>query len=108
MDNQLNAATLLKEARKRADLTQRELAERSGKAQSAIARIESEKSDPSTSTLNLLLGAAGFEIQIELVPKPVEKSHMLGDISRILKMTPEERLREVANVNRFEKAISHG
>ncbi len=94
MKNLLSAAKLLKEARKRAGLTQRDLARRSGKAQSAIARIESGKSMPSTSTLNHLIEAAGFEIQTELSVKPIEKSHMLSDVSRILKLTPEQRLQE--------------
>jgi transcriptional regulator with XRE-family HTH domain len=103
MKNILNAAKLLREARKRAGLTQRELACRSGKAQSAIARIESEKSMPTTATLNHLLSAAGFEVQTELIIKPVEKSHMLDDVTRILQLTPEQRLQEVANVDRFIK-----
>jgi transcriptional regulator with XRE-family HTH domain len=103
MKNPLNAAELLREARKRAGLTQRELAERSGKAQSAIARIESEKSVPTTAALNHLLNAAGFEIQAELTIRPVENSHMLDDVSRILRLTPEQRLQEAANVDRFIK-----
>jgi transcriptional regulator with XRE-family HTH domain len=103
MKNTLNAAELLREARQRAGLTQRDLADRSGKAQSAIARIESERSMPTTATLNHLLRAAGFEVRTELIIKPIEKTHMLDDISRILKLTPEQRLQEVANVDRFIK-----
>ncbi|TVR32884.1 MAG: helix-turn-helix domain-containing protein [Balneolaceae bacterium] len=97
----LNPAELLKEARKRAGLTQRELAERAGRAQPAIAKIESGKTDPSTSTLNALIEAAGFELHAELTVRPVSDSHMLGDVSRILGLTPEERLLELANVDRF-------
>ncbi|MFI5245272.1 MAG: hypothetical protein ACHQQR_08615 [Gemmatimonadales bacterium] len=32
---------------------------------------------------------------------PVVHSHMLADSARILRLSPVERLREVANVNRF-------
>jgi transcriptional regulator with XRE-family HTH domain len=108
MNNPLNASKLLKEARKRADITQRELAKRSGKAQSAIARIESGKSSPTLATLNHLLEAAGFEADVILTIKPVEDSHILDDVSRILQMSPEERLMEVANINRFEKEVKNG
>lgn len=105
MIKDLNASKLLREARQRAGLTQRELAKRSDKAQSAIARIESGRSDPSTKMLKHLINATGFEIQTELVVKPVEESHMLGDVSRILKLTPEQRLQEVANVDHFLKTV---
>ncbi len=104
MQKKLDPSQLLKEARLRASLTQRELAKRSGRAQSVIARIENGNTNPTTGTLNHLLEAAGFELQSELAIKPVANSHMLNDISRILAMTPEQRLREVANINRFEKA----
>jgi transcriptional regulator with XRE-family HTH domain len=103
MKKELNVAELLREARKRAELTQRELANRSGKAQSAIARIESGKSIPTTATLNHLISAAGFEVQDELIIKPAIKSHMLNDVSRILKLTLEQRLQEIADVDHFIK-----
>jgi transcriptional regulator with XRE-family HTH domain len=108
MNNSLNASKLLKEVRKRADITQRDLAKRSGKAQSAIARIESGRSSPTVATLNQLLAAAGFELNVTLTIKPIENSHMLDDVPRILAMSPEERLKEVANVNRFEKVVKNG
>ena len=95
----LNPAYLLVEARSRASLTQRELAKRAGTSQSVIARIESAKTTPTTSTLNHLLASAGFELKSELVLRPIEESHMLEDISRILHLSPEERLNEVKNVN---------
>jgi transcriptional regulator with XRE-family HTH domain len=97
-------ASVLREARHRAGLTQRELAARAGTAQSAVARIEQGQTDPSTATLARLLAAAGFELRGELVPLPVPDSHMLEDVARILALTPEERLLEVRNVSRFETA----
>ncbi len=105
MNNILNAAILLREARKRAGLTQRELSKRSGKAQSAIGRIESGRTDPSTEMLQHLIHAAGFELHATLVPKPVDHSHMLSDVSRILSLSPEQRLQEVANVDHFLKIV---
>lgn len=104
MTGLLNPSYLLREARSRAGLTQRELAKRAGTAQSVIARIELGKNSPTTATLNHLLAAAGFEVHSELVVRPVKNSHMLEDVSRILELSPEERLQEVAELNRLETA----
>lgn len=95
---------LLREARLRAGLTQRDLAQRAGTSQSVVARIEQGRSDPSTATLARLLAAAGFELRAELTPIAVADTHMLDDVARILSLTPEERLLEVRNVSRFESA----
>jgi transcriptional regulator with XRE-family HTH domain len=97
-------AALLREARARAKLSQRELAQRAGTAQSVVARIENGDSRPRTSTLERLLAAAGFELRPELAPRAVLESHMLADVPRILALTPEERLIEVRNFSRFERA----
>jgi transcriptional regulator with XRE-family HTH domain len=95
---------ILRDARLRAGLTQRELARRAGTSQSVIARIEQGRSDPSTATLARLLAASGFELRTDLTPIAVAGSHMLDDVARILSLTPEERLLEVRNVSRFEAA----
>lgn len=104
MFESLNPAYLLHEARLRAGLTQRELARRAGTAQSVIARIELGKTNPTTATLNHLLASAGFELRSELVVRPIEHSHMLDDVSRILQLTPEERLQEVRDISRLQAA----
>jgi uncharacterized protein len=103
-----NAAGLLREARTRAGLTQRELAKRARTAQSVIARIERGQSDPSWETLTRLLAAAGFSLRSELTISSIPDSHMLQDVARILSLTPEERLAEVRNVNAFLAAARHG
>lgn len=95
---------LLRAARQRAGLTQRELARCAGTSQSVVARIEQDRTDPGTATLARLLAAAGFELSAELRPVPVADTHMLEDVARILALAPEERLREVRNVSRFEAA----
>lgn len=100
--SELDPAYLLRKARSKAELTQRELAKRAGTAQSVIARIELGQTSPTAATLNHLLAAAGFELKTELVIRPIENSHMLEDVSRILQLTPEERIREVKNVAKFE------
>ena len=98
------SGAILREARLRTGITQRELARRAGTSQSVVARIEQGRSDPSTATLARLLAAAGFELRAELTPIVVADTHMLDDVARILSLSPEERLIEVRNVSRFEAA----
>jgi transcriptional regulator with XRE-family HTH domain len=62
------AAGLVLMAREEAGLSQRELAERAGVAQSEIARIESGKREPSIPTLQRILAGAGVELRIRLAP----------------------------------------
>jgi transcriptional regulator with XRE-family HTH domain len=95
------ASSLLLEARARAGLSQRELARRASTSRSAIARIERGVTDPSIETLRRLLAAAGFEIRAELTAAPVANPHGLDDVPRILSLTPEQRLDEVARVSHF-------
>jgi transcriptional regulator with XRE-family HTH domain len=104
MPPDLDPSQLVREARSRAGLTQRELARRAGTSQSVVARIERGHTRPSSETLGRLLAAAGFELRAELAPRPVLDTHMLEDVDRILALTPEERLLEVRNVSRFEAA----
>jgi transcriptional regulator with XRE-family HTH domain len=95
------AAQLLVDSRLRAGLTQRALAKRARTAQSVVARIELGQTIPSLATLDRLVGAAGFELELALEPKPALDRQLLDDVSRIQRLTPEARLREVANLNRF-------
>jgi transcriptional regulator with XRE-family HTH domain len=103
-----DAANLLREARRRAGLTQRELAKRAGTAQSVVARIERGLRDPSWQTLERLIAAAGFSFHAELTLRPTADSHMLQDVARVLSLTPEERLAEVRNVSTFLAATRRG
>jgi transcriptional regulator with XRE-family HTH domain len=95
------AATLLHEARTRAGLSQRALARRAGTTQSVVARIEAGHTSPTWETLQRLLQAADVELHAQLEPRVVVGSHMLDDVPRILRMTPEQRLEEVKNLSEF-------
>lgn len=104
----LDPGRLLRRARERRGISQRELAGRAGTAQSVVARIETGRTSPTTRTLQRLLAAAGFEVRAKLLPLPVPESHMLEDVARILSLTPEERLVEVGNFSRFERSVRRG
>jgi transcriptional regulator with XRE-family HTH domain len=98
-------AGLLRLARKRADLTQRELAERSGIAQPAIARIESGGASPRAATVEKLLAACGFRLKIE--PRRGEGVDRTA-IRELLELTPDARARLAAEeANRLSAALSH-
>lgn len=60
------ASALVKEARARAGLTQRQLAAQAGVRQPVVAAYESGRRQPSLPTLRKLVGAAGFELDTSL------------------------------------------
>lgn len=97
-------ARLVAAARQRARISQRELARRARTAQSVVARIESGATSPGWKTLQRILQAAGFELHTELAARPRGRSHMLDDVPRILRLTPEQRLIELRNAARFFSA----
>jgi transcriptional regulator with XRE-family HTH domain len=59
------AGRMLRRARRRAGLTQRQLAAEAGIPQETIARIEAGRVDPRLRTLDRLLEACGFGLEVE-------------------------------------------
>jgi len=68
LDDEFQLARTLIEARKRAGLTQSELARHMNTSQSYIARIESGKVRPSTDALRRFAHATGSRLKISLEP----------------------------------------
>lgn len=62
----MDAAHLLRSARREAALTLRELGERAGTSHSTLAAYESGTKTPSVATLDRVLRAAGFAADVEL------------------------------------------
>jgi transcriptional regulator with XRE-family HTH domain len=83
------AWAVLQEARRRARLTQEALATAAGKPQSTIAKIERGRRDPTLTTLQELVRAAGFELRIQIVPRDDHDAQL---IDAMLALTPGERL----------------
>ena len=71
MTTNTSASNLLREARDRACVSQRSLAEFAGTAQSVVGRIEARLSSPTIDTLIHLLNSVGFDVKFELVPMAV-------------------------------------
>ncbi|MHC4108110.1 MAG: helix-turn-helix transcriptional regulator [Planctomycetota bacterium] len=91
-------AHMVREARRRAGLTQAQLAERAGVPQSTIGRIETGARVPSTALVERLIRAAGFEVRTGL-GEPDPETDSLFD--RTLKRSPRERLTDAARAARF-------
>jgi transcriptional regulator with XRE-family HTH domain len=85
----VRSADLIREARLRAGLTQYELAERSGRERSVIARWEQGVVAPSVETLVELVRACGFDLPLELVPHDPAASERLRKNALL---SPERRV----------------
>ncbi len=86
---------LVREARRRAGLTQRELAERAGTTQSAIARLESGRNSPSFEQVERLLKLCGFSMIVSLAT--YDDSHLVQAKAKLRK-TVEARIRDNSNM----------
>lgn len=62
----MDAAALLREARRRAGLTLRELGARAQTSHSALAAYEAGRKVPNVATLSRILREAGFAVDVEL------------------------------------------
>src|SRR4051812_44129083 len=86
----MHAARLLRRSRRRARLSQRELARLAGIPQSTVARIELGALALRVDTLDRLLGAMGQTLSTEpVLGVGVDRTQ----IRELLRLSPEERLR---------------
>jgi transcriptional regulator with XRE-family HTH domain len=84
----MDAAVLLKDARERSGLTQLEVAERAGVAQSMVSAYEKGKRRPSVATLDRLLKATGWQLVADIEPLGADLD---ARVERALAITPVER-----------------
>ncbi len=68
LEGEFALVSALIKARTRAHMSQAEVAERMGTTESAISRLESGRSKPSTRTLERYASATGHKLRIELEP----------------------------------------
>lgn len=95
----MNGRSIVKEARRRAGLTQAELAARVGTTQSAIARLEAGATAPALERVDALVRACGFSLAIELDGSidPDEWARA----RRNLALSFDQRLTNAVNAARF-------
>lgn len=98
-------ADLVLQARRRAALTQRELAERAGTTQSSIARWEAGRSEPSFATVVRLLRLCGFVLDVHLEPYDDALRDDWSQAQRSLALTPQARQDGLV---RFVEAMERG
>jgi predicted nucleotidyltransferase/DNA-binding XRE family transcriptional regulator len=75
-----SAGRLLREARRRAGLSQVELGRRAGVTQSVISAYESGRREPSVPVLLRLIGATGHSLEATLVPEPGPRAVPLSGV----------------------------
>lgn len=94
----------IREARKRAGISQQELAERLGTTQSVIARWESGVRSPTVETLFEAVRACGLDVHVRLGTPDVDHDLFLRQNRRL---TPVERIdRMVARLRGLDRLLS--
>lgn len=97
----MKAHGYVREARRRAGVTQRELARLVGTTQSAIARIEAGATEPSFTRVAGLIRACGFELRVALTPADDGDWSLAVDN---LRLDPDGRVRKHQAAVRFAEA----
>jgi transcriptional regulator with XRE-family HTH domain len=85
----MTGGQLVREARRRAGFTQRQLAARGGLSQAAVARIESGETSASFERIVQLIRACGFDLDVHVVPLD-EDLHTLAEQNE--RLSPDQRL----------------
>jgi transcriptional regulator with XRE-family HTH domain len=88
--------SLLKDARRRAGLTQDELARRLGVTQASVAKLERHGANPTVDTLDRTLWATGHRLTLDAVPRGPGVDESL--IRRQLERSPAERIRGIESM----------
>lgn len=104
----MTGGLLIAEARKRAGITQVELATRLGTHQSVVARWETGRTRPDFDTVQRAVRAAGFDLGVTISPAD---DHDLALIRQELRRQPHERLAELVDtVRKLDSmvAAAHG
>lgn len=72
LEPEFNMIQAMIDARKRCNMTQKELAERTGIDQSDISKIETGNANPALSTLKRLAEGMDMILKLEFIPKNVK------------------------------------
>ena len=96
---------LIREARRRAGLSQAELAKRAGTTQSGIARWESGRTSPSLDDIQRLIRLCGFDLEVAVVPYDGSD---LAQADRLRDLTPQERVERHQRLATQLQAVRRG
>jgi transcriptional regulator with XRE-family HTH domain len=102
----VKAATLVRQARARAGLSQRDLARLSGIPQPMISSIERGLQDPRHSTLERLLQACGQELDLVLkMGEGVDPTQFIPGLGLNLQQRLHRAVESSKNVERFRREV---
>jgi transcriptional regulator with XRE-family HTH domain len=107
----MKPGTLVRAARRRAGLTQAELARRAGTSQPVVSAYEHGRRDPSVGTLTRLVAAAGERLELSSAPRPAsdispprdldEHARRLLDVLSLADAVPRRRRAAVLRAPRL-------
>lgn len=104
----MSPSVLVRDARKRAGLTQAQLAERAGVTQSVIARLERGGGNPTFLTLERVLHAAGHRLELSAVHQGLRTVDETL-IAQQLALPPAERIRGLhAQARAMKRLVAAG
>lgn len=98
----MEAAAVVKQARRAAGLTQAGLAKRTGVKQPEIARLEAAGANPRIATLNKVVAATGHSLTLSL-----DRGAGIDEslIAASLRDSPSERLRQFESFYKFAQSV---
>lgn len=99
-----SAASIVRDARRAAGLTQAELARRMGTTQSAVARLEAKGANPRLKTLDAAVRATGRHLDVDVsdyAPGNIDATLTAGR----LRVTPAQRLRGLEQMYREARRL---
>lgn len=95
---------MIREARRAAGLTQRELARRMGTTQSSVSQLESARANPRVSTLERALRTCGRELTATTRPTASSIDETL--VAQRLRLSPGQRIRSLERGYRDVRKIA--
>ncbi len=99
----MNAPAMVRTARRRAGLTQAQLAARITTSQSVVARLERAEADPRFKTLDRALRAAGFRLELVADGAPAHVDE--AQLAEQLAMSPAARVSAFESLYRDTAAL---
>lgn len=112
MGSRADAASLIREARRRHGFDQRKLARRAGTSQTHVSRIERAEISPTVDMLSRLLAAMGERLEVVAVAAPApgqpgyfpsERDERRADFREL---SPGERVAEAISISRTATRIA--
>lgn len=101
----MSSSQLLRSSRRRAKLTQAQVAQRLGTTQSAVAQLERPGSNPTVRTLDAALRCLGLRLELSVRPRRTGIDETL--LARNLRMTAAERLAAFETAHREVDELRH-